>query len=469
LELPTQHSAPNTQNSILTLSQLTAGIAKVFDERFPSPFWIKAEIAKLNYYHSSGHCYPSLVEKEKGSIRAELRGTIWANDFIRINGNFLRITKEPLKEGIQILFRAYVKFHAVYGLSLQIIDIDPSYTLGEMAREKMETMIRLKNEGIFERNKQLQLPLLPKRIAIISVKTSKGFSDFISILENNPWNYVFSCVLFPALLQGDKAVESITGQLRLISRYAEHFDAVAIIRGGGGDVGLNCYDNYQLAREVALCPLPVLTGIGHSTNETVVEMVAGYNKITPTDVAYFIIQQFHNFSGRLNDLSANIKALSMDLLEEVKREWEELCRRLAIQTEELLREEQRSIRDIFGRVTGGSGIMLTAHRHTLSMAESKLTYKPGVTIRDCKTGLKNKSDWFALHVSQLIKQRNTNLEQIEQKVHLLDPFHVLKRGYSITYLNGKALTDSSRANPGEIVTTRLFKGEITSEIKSKNE
>jgi exodeoxyribonuclease VII large subunit len=185
LELYTQNSEPSTQNSVLTLSQLTAGISGAIEDSFPSPLWIKAEIAKLNHYPGSGHCYPSLVEKEKGTIKAEMRGTIWANDFMRINGNFIKITREPLKEGIQILFRAFVKYHPVYGLSLQIIDIDPSYTLGEMAREKMETIMKLKNEGLFERNRQLQIPLLPKPsfrlkpakdspISSISWKTIRG-------------------------------------------------------------------------------------------------------------------------------------------------------------------------------------------------------------------------------------------------------------------------------------------------------
>ena len=310
------------QHEVLTLSQLTEGIARVIGENYPAPLWIKAEVAKLNYYPSSGHCYPSLVEKDQGTVRAEIRSTIWANDYMRINRNFLQVTKEPLKEGIQILFRALVKYHPVYGLSLQISDIDPSYTLGEMAREKMETIMKLKNEALFGRNHLVPIPLLPKRIAVISVSTSKGFSDFINILENNPWGYAFSCALFPALLQGDKAVESIISQLQAISGFAQYFDVVTIIRGGGGDVGLNCYDNYQLAREVALCPLPVITGIGHSTNETVVEMVAGQNKITPTDVAYFLIQHFHDFSARVEESSLKIINLSRELMEDEKKAWE---------------------------------------------------------------------------------------------------------------------------------------------------
>jgi exodeoxyribonuclease VII large subunit len=455
--------------TVLTLSQLTAGIAKVFEESFPSPFWIKAEIAKLNHYPGSGHCYPSLVEKEKGVIKAEIRSTIWANDFMRINQKFMQVTKEPLKEGIQILFRALVKYHPVYGLSLQIGDIDPSYTLGEMAREKMETIMRLKSEGLFERNRQLSLPLLPKRIAIISVKTSKGFSDFINILENNPWGYSFSCFLFPALLQGDKAVDSIAGQLKKISRFADYFDAVAIIRGGGGDVGLNCYDNYLLAREVAMCPLPVLTGIGHSTNETVVEMIAGFNKITPTDVAYFLIQMFHNFSARLEDSRVKIINYGREMLEEEKRGWGEITKRLLLQTESLVKLEQRMVEQNTGRVITASRTMLAEHEHSLIMAGSRLSFKPAALIREKQVDLKNRSDWFAMHIRQTIAQQYNILNRLGEQVNLLDPAQILKRGYSITYINDKLLTDSSTVTPGDIILTRLYKGNVYSEVKSKKE
>jgi len=454
---------------VLTLSQLTAGIAKVFEESFPNSFWIKAELAKLNYYPGSGHCYPSLVEKEKGTIKAEIRGNIWANDFQRINQKFIQVTKEPLKEGIQILFRALVKYHPVYGLSLQINDIDPSYTLGETAREKMETIIRLKNEGLFERNHLLPMPLLPKKIAIISVNTSKGFSDFINILENNAWGYAFSCILFPALLQGDKAVDSIIGQLRRIDRFAEYFDVVAIIRGGGGDVGLNCYDNYLLAKEVAMCRLPVLTGIGHSTNETVVEMIAGQSKITPTDVAYFLIQRFHNFAARIEESKLKIITLSQELLEEGKRGWGEISKKVLLLAEYKMRLEKGFLEQLSGKMITESRTMLATHRHVINLAESRLRFKPGLLIREKGLYLENKAEWFAMRVNQLLSNQHAIIEKLEQQVELLDPRNILRRGYSITYHSGKPITDAAAVEKGDVVTTRLYKGEIESEIKSKKE
>jgi len=434
------------QPKVLTLSELTAGIAQVISSNFANSFWVKAELAKLNYYPESGHCYPSLVEKEKGKILAEIRGTIWANDFLRINQKFLQVTREPLKEGIHILFRAMVKYHPVYGLSLQISDIDPTYTLGEMAREKLETITRLKKDGEFDLNRQLPFPILPQRIAIISVKTSKGFSDFMSILKSNPWGYAFSCYLFPALLQGDKAVDSILGQLKLIHDMKEHIDVAVIIRGGGGDVGLNCYDNYSLAREVARFPVPVLSGIGHSTNETVVEMVSGRNLITPTDVAYFLIQQFHNFSGRMQELAGKITDYADGMLEGEKRVQGDLGRQLIQGIKRMIDEERRGQGDLAKSLMKDAGLMMN----------------------DEKNKLHRLSAIMELNLRQFILRQGMRITQVTDQVRMLDPVNVLKRGYSITYARGKVLLDTADVNPGDEIITQLHTGTVSSEVKSKS-
>jgi exodeoxyribonuclease VII large subunit len=433
-------------NKVLTLSELTTGIAQVISRNFANSFWVKAEIAKLNHYPESGHCYPALVEKEKGAVRAEMRGMIWANDYLRINQKFLQVTREPLKEGIHILFRALIKYHPVYGLSLQISDIDPTYTLGEMAREKMETINRLKKEGVFDLNRQLSLPALPQRIAIISVKTSKGFSDFMSILQGNQWGYAFACYLFPALLQGDKAVDSILGQLKAIKEISDHIDAVVIIRGGGGDVGLNCYDHYNLAKEVAMFPIPVLTGIGHSTNETVVEMVSGQNLITPTDVAYFLIQKFHNFSIKLEQLAGVITDYALGLLEEETRRQGDLGKRLVQGTRLMMEEEKRRQGDKGRRLMQDAGSMLKDEKYKIS----------------------RQSAMMGVHVRQMILKQGMRIDQAEQQVRLLDPVNVLKRGYSITYSKGKVLKDAAEAILGDEIITQLHQGTVCSEIKSKS-
>ena len=302
--------------TIFSLLEVTNSIRKTLEERYKSAFWIKAEMNKLNHYSQSGHCFPEIIEKVNGKIIAQIKATLWRDDYQNINRNFLRILKEPLKDGIKILFLAKIFFDPSFGLSLQIIDIDPQYTLGDLENEKRETIKKLQLEGIYDKNKKLELPFLPQRIAIISVATSKGFGDFIDVIDKNSWNYKFFYLLFPSILQGDKAVTGIIAQLERIKKVIHHFDAVAIIRGGGGDVGLSCYNNYELAKAITLFPIPVITGIGHVTNETVCEMFAHTNAITPTKLAEFLLQKFHNFSVPIQKAKEKIADKSRRILSE---------------------------------------------------------------------------------------------------------------------------------------------------------
>jgi exodeoxyribonuclease VII large subunit len=294
---------PETINDrkVFSLLEVARSISKTIADRYTSSFWVKAELLKLNHYPRSGHCYPDLVEKSAGSVVAQVRSNLWKSDYNQINRRFLEVTGEPLKDGINILLQARIQYDPIHGLSLQILDIDPGFTMGEMLREKLDTIKKLKEEGLFERNKTLPFPLLPKRVAVISVETSKGYSDFRKKIDENPYGFHFFYMLFPSLLQGDGAVPELKRQLNRIRIVKDHFDVVAIIRGGGGDLGLSCYDNYELAKEVALFPLPVLAGIGHSTNETVVQMVAFKNNITPTDLADYLIRKFSDFKTPLEN------------------------------------------------------------------------------------------------------------------------------------------------------------------------
>ncbi len=297
---------------VYTLSDISKSLQSIISKTYNQPYYIKAEIIKLNYYPRTGHCYPELAEKEDEKIKAQMRAIIWSSQYKTINERFKKITGDIIKEGITILCLASIEYSPQYGLALHIQDIEPTFTLGEMAKSKIAVIERLKKEGIFNANKKMQLPLIPKRVAIISIETSKGYSDFMITLRQNNWNYKFDCQLFPAILQGEKAITTITEQLAVIRSRITEFDCVVIIRGGGGDVGLSCYDHYQLAREVAIFPIPVLSGIGHSTNETVTEMVAYANKITPTEVAYFLIQKFHDFSILIEDFQNFILKTASD-------------------------------------------------------------------------------------------------------------------------------------------------------------
>ena len=432
--------------TIFTLLEVTMSIQKTLSERYKSSFWIKAEMNKLNYYQQSGHCYPDLVEKKEGKVIAEIKANIWKGDYQNINNNFLKVLKEPLKNGINILFSAKISYDPVSGLRLRILDIDPSYSLGDLEREKQETIDKLKHEGIYNTNKSLQLALLPKRIAIISVQTSKGYSDFMQIIETNSWGYKLFLMLFPALLQGDRAVETIVNQLNRIRRVKNHFDAVAIIRGGGGDVGLTCYNNYELSRAIALFPIPVITGIGHSTNETVSEMIAFKNAITPTDLADFLLQKFHNYS-------VPVQKAKETLIDKSRR-------RLSDENLKLF-NSVRYFKSITGNLLIKSGNEIQNKLRLLLQLSVYFIQKNRESNVSLMIGLRR-------NVLNYLNRSNKEIENIEKNIELMNPVNVLKRGYSITFMNGKVLKSVDDAREGDLLETILSDGDITSVTKKIN-
>jgi exodeoxyribonuclease VII large subunit len=447
------------------LAELAGMIEGVISDNFSRGYWVKAEMARLNLYPESGHCYPDLVEKESGKVLAQMRGTIWAGNYQRIAKNFLDIAREPLKDGLQILFFATVKFHPQYGLSLQISDIDPTFTLGQMARDRMETLRRLREEDIFDNNRSLPFPALPKRLAVISVQTSKGYSDFMQILESHSNRYNFHIALFPALLQGDRAVASILEQLKAIRRLSAAFDAVAIIRGGGGDVGLSCYDDYRLAKEVATYPLPVITGIGHSTNETVVELVAARNKITPTDVAYFLVSRFRDFEERLWEISDALFSYAHELIGENKERIQDLAERLEQEILHRMNEDRRYIDTLVSGTLQQAMLRLRTEKEKLAAATAIMRLGPPRTLRNEKERWHNYAKWLASGIYKLTDKASDRLDLSENRIRILDPVNTLKRGFSITYHDEKPLRQAAQTNEGDMVKTRLYEGEIISIIK----
>jgi exodeoxyribonuclease VII large subunit len=353
-----------------------------------------------------------------------MRATLWNTDFQRINKQFEDVTKEPLKDGIGILIQATISYDELYGLSLRIIDIDPNFSLGVLAREKQEAIDRLRKEQIFDLNKKLPFPLLPKRIALISVETSKGLADFLKILQNNAWNYRFEFLLFPALLQGDRAVNSILAQIEHIKTRIHEFDAVALIRGGGGDVGLSCYNQYELASAIAKFPIPFLTGIGHATNETVSEMVAYKNAITPSELADFLIQHFHNFSVPVLEAEKTLIKKAEKILDKGKSDLEQSLKQFRFASQNLIRENR---------------MMLDNHARQLKV-----------------------------NTLSMIRQHQESLLQTSRQISILSPENVLKRGFSITYINGKVLMSTSVIQKEQEIITVLADGEISSIVKEIN-
>ncbi|RBN49338.1 exodeoxyribonuclease VII large subunit [Flavobacterium psychrolimnae] len=450
--------------TIFSLLEVTNSIKKTLEERYKSAFWIKAEMNKLNHYSQSGHCFPEIIEKKDGKIIAEIKATLWRDDYQNINRNFLRILKEPLKDGIKILFLAKISFDPAFGLSLQIIDIDPQYTLGDLENEKRETIKKLQLEGIYDKNKKLELSFLPQRIAIISVETSKGFGDFIDVIDKNSWNYKFFYLLFPSILQGDKAVPGIITQLERIRKVIHHFDAVAIIRGGGGDVGLSCYNNYELAKAITLFPIPIITGIGHVTNETVCEMIAHTNAITPTKLAEFLLQKFHNFSVPIQKAKEKIADKSRRLLSEENTKLESELKLFRSITVSILNNNENRIKNASYAIQQQSQFIVKNNYGKLNVLQAKTRIATKFNLNQLKVAVIQLQEKLELHPILYLKNSELALENIEKNIQIMDPINVLKRGFSITYLNGKAVKDVSQLEEGAAINTMLFSGTIDSTI-----
>jgi exodeoxyribonuclease VII large subunit len=428
---------------VFSLSEVGMSIQRTLKERYSSRFWVRAELHKLNYYSHSGHAYPELVEKSEGKIIAQFRSLIWKSDYDRINTAFIKMLKEPLREGITILFEASVQYDPLYDLSLRIYDIDPSYALGELERERVENLERLKKEGIFGKNKLIPFPLIPQRLAVISVETSKGYADFLKVIDQNPWGYKYFHFLFPALLQGEKAAGSIMAAFEKISRVKNHFDLVLIIRGGGGDIGLSCYNNYELAKTIAMFPLPVLAGVGHATNETISELVSYRHFITPTEAATFLLQSFHNVSVPLQKAETYISQFLPAFVRQQQQQLIGLTRYFAMSVKNCLQEQQQITSQAPLRIQTA---MKSGNRASIQELES----------------LKFRINNSALGA---IKNQVQQLTAFEKQTNMLDPELILKRGFSITLYKGKALNNAENVEPGDQIETILFRGRIKSRIE----
>jgi exodeoxyribonuclease VII large subunit len=496
--------------SNLSLSELAALIQETIESRHGRPVWVRAELHKLNFYERSGHCYPELVEKADGQLLAQMKANLWKDDYKAINARFIRVLGEPLRDGIKVLLKVTVNFHAVYGLALRIEDIDPAFTLGDLERDKMETIDRLRSEGLLDANKRKSLALLPQRIAVISDQTSQGYADFLNTLNTNPWGYAYFTMLFPSALQGEQAVLGIPEQLARIARVAHHFDSVAIVRGGGGEIGLSAYNRYQVAKAIAHFPIPVLTGIGHSVNNTVSDMVAYHDAITPTKLAEFYIQQMHNFSvplkrgeEALHNFARRRIQWSAESLEAEGRVFRQTAKHLTMQyNQEVLaaanqlaastaeqvhaaaymvdaglRTMQDLCRQLFSverkyivSVTAGTlrkaSAGLRVQQHQVQWQQQHLRSQVAVMLHQNQMQLSKSRYSWPLRIQTLLQGRSSELTGLSRVLDGLNPQNLLNKGYSITLLNGKPVKQIQEVPIGAEIETRIADGSIFSTVNN---
>ena len=410
------------EEQTISLYELNNLVKQALRRHLPDTYWIEAELSDVRSNYS-GHCYLEFVQKDASgnNLIAKARGTIWSNVYKMLKPYFEEETGQAFASGIKVRVCVSVEFHEIYGHSLTVVDIDPTYTVGDMIRKRREILRRLEEEGVLDLNKELDFPMLPQRIAVISSATAAGYGDFCNQLERNPYGLVFYPKLFPAIMQGERVEESIIAALDRIYAEMEHWDAVVIIRGGGATSDLSGFDSYDLAANCAQFPLPIITGIGHERDDTVIDSVVHTRVKTPTAAAEFLISCMYESALMLEDYTNRIIGGVEVRMEREKHRLERLTERIPMTTNMYLQRGHFKIETIWQRL---------------------------------ETALQHK----------MIKETH-RLSLLEHRVMAASPEHLLKKGYSITMLNGKAVTDASTLKKGDRIVTMLHRGKIESEIK----
>lgn len=410
------------EEQALSLYELNGLVKRTIRDRMSETYWVQAELSDVRSNYS-GHCYLEFIQKDASgnNLIAKARGTIWSNIYKMLKPYFEQETGQAFASGIKVLVRVSVDFHELYGYSLTVLDIDPTYTVGDMERKRREILRQLEKEGVIDLNKELEMPVLPQRIAVISSATAAGYGDFCNQLSNNPRGYGFYTELFPAIMQGERVEESIIAALDAIYARLEAFDVVVIIRGGGATSDLSGFDTYELAANCAQFPLPIITGIGHERDDTVIDLIAHTRVKTPTAAAAFLVACMDQVADRLDNLSFRL---------------------------------QQGVRNR----------LLWEHRRIEGLKQRipSAVYK---RISDAKYGLLAANRDLQMATRQFLSMKKHRLELLQRRLNDALPEKQLARGYSITLKNGKAVKDTSALKEGDTLVTLLYKGKVESVIK----
>ena len=409
------------EQQALSLYELNGLVKRSIRTCMPDTYWVQAELSDVRSNYS-GHCYLEFVQKDASgnNLIAKARGTIWNNIYKMLKPYFEQETGQAFTSGIKVLVNVSVEFHELYGYSLTVLDIDPTYTVGDMERKRREILRQLEEEGVIDLNKELEMPMLPQRVAVISSATAAGYGDFRNQLAHNSRGYGFRTELFPAIMQGERVEESVLSALDAIYQRMDEFDVVVIIRGGGATSDLSGFDTYMLAASCAQFPLPIITGIGHERDDTVIDKVAHTRVKTPTAAAEFLIACMDKLSDRLDELAYRLQQGVRNRLLWEHRRMESL--------------KQRIPNAVYKRIGDAKYALLSAQRN-LQMASR-----------------------------QFLSVKKHRLELLQQRLNDALPEKQLARGYSITLKDGRAVKDASLLKEGDVVTTRLFNGEVKSVI-----
>lgn len=451
---------------VYSLYQLSQQIKAVVSDNFTFPLWVRAEIAEFRE-NRNGHCYLDLVEKSDSSdqIIARSKAIIWSYTYRMLRPYFETSTGRSLCSGLKVMVQVSVEFQEVYGLSLIIRDIDPAYTLGDLEQRKRETINRLKQEGVFDMNHELKLPMVPQRIAVISSPTAAGYGDFTGQLESNSYGVKFYYHLFHAIMQGDQASDSITCALDKIYANIAFFDAVVIIRGGGASFDLLCFDDYWLASNICQFPIPVITGIGHDRDQSIADLVAFSSLKTPTAVAEFLISIAADFLEKINSYSQYLEDWVTSELESKKRKLSLIVSKFSPQVNILIQQQKQNLNSLGRELPDKVKLLIQYQKNRINSLGLNIKQSGQKILTAGKNDLHEKQRHQLLLVHSIIKERKQQLHYFEKNNQLNDPFEMLKRGYTLTYFEGKLIKDSTTLDTGNIIETHFRDGNVTSIVK----
>lgn len=432
-----------TDKQTYSLSELTGEIHDVLDSAFPETYWVRAETSDVHINSASGHCYLEFIEKnaQTNQIIAKARGAIWAKTFRMLQPYFEMETGQRFMSGLKVLVKVSVEFHEVYGLSLNVVDIDPTYTLGDLVRKRQEIIRQLQADGVFTLNKELPFPQLPQRIAVITSPTAAGYEDFLNQLLQNRAGYAFYPKLFPAVMQGERTEESVIAALERIDAHREAFDVVVIIRGGGATSDLNSFDSYLLASHCAQFSLPIVTGIGHERDDTIIDLVAHTRLKTPTAVAAFLIACMDKAATELDELQQTLYTGTLARLNEEKQFLQLLGTRLPAIVHNRIERNRSAVNLLAAKLPSMTAALLERSQNRLNLLQQRIS-----------TAIQSR-----------LTQEARFLELQEQFIRMASPDYILKRGYTLTLREGKIIKSAGEIRPGDRLTTRFSDGEVASE------
>ena len=404
-----------------TLRQLNLQVREAIEDALPDEYWVEAELSECR--ENSGHCYMELIEKDERNNTPVARASAkcWRQTWQMAKPYFERTTGQPLRAGMKVLLKVFAQFHEAYGFSWIVSDIDPTFTLGDMARKRQEIIRQLKEEGVFDLQRELSIPTFAKRIAVISAANAAGYGDFCRQLEENEYGFRFEVTLFPAIMQGEQVEQSVINALNSIYEKIHDYDVVCILRGGGATADLSGFDTLALAENVAQFPLPIMTGIGHERDESILDMVSNTKVKTPTAAAAMLIDNLLRVLERLDDAGL----------------------RISNAVNQRINSQKIRIASMTSLIPTLALRMVSDQRHRIETIGSRLP----IAIE-----------------RRLTTQRHL-LESLSLKLEGFDPQLLLSRGYSITLHNGRAVRDPQQLKSGDEIETRLEKGNIKSIVK----